>query len=181
MPVFKRKYRSGSIVWRYMFNAPGSTRGEGRWIAEVGFATRQEAKDAEAKRYLEEQQKCELAKAGSAVAAAPPTTLATLLDEFMHQHVEKKLAPKTIERYRESAAYLDPALVAMPLGEITPLHLSRERDRLLERGGHTRRDKAPRPMSAKTVRNIAGVVSSSFGRAIEWGLTYTNPVTNSEP
>jgi integrase len=181
MPVFKRKYRSGKTVWRYMFNAPGSTREERRWIEKVGFATKQEAKDAEAKRYLEEQQKYELARAGSPVAAAPPGTLATLLDEFIRQHAEKKLAPKTVERYREQAAYLDPSLLAMPLAEIKPLHLSREWSRLLESGGHTRRDKKPRPMSVKTVRNIAGVVSAAFGRGIKWELVTTNPVPHSEP
>ena len=47
-------------------------------------------------------------------------------------------------------------------------------------GGHTRKTKLPRAMSAKTVRNIAGVVSSAFGRAVKWGLVSTNPVTNSE-
>ena len=36
-------------------------------------------------------------------------------------------------------------------------------------------------MSGKTVRNIAGVVSSAFSRAIKWGLATINPVTNSEP
>jgi integrase len=69
----------------------------------------------------------------------------------------------------------------MPLAEITPLHLNREWGRLLKSGGHTRKAKMPRPMSAKTVRNIAGVVSSAFARAIKWGLVATNPVTNSEP
>lgn len=69
----------------------------------------------------------------------------------------------------------------MALSEITPLHLNREWKRLLASGGHTRRDKTPRPMSAKTVRNIAGVVSSAFGRAIRWGLVTVNPCTFSEP
>jgi hypothetical protein len=36
-------------------------------------------------------------------------------------------------------------------------------------------------MSAKTVRNIAGMISSAFGRAIRWGLIAQNPVTHSEP
>ena len=54
------------------------------------------------------------------VAAALPTTLAMLFQEFFRQHAEEKLAPKTIERYRELAAYLAPELLAMPLGEITP-------------------------------------------------------------
>jgi integrase len=95
--------------------------------------------------------------------------------------VDEKLAPKTIERYHEQAAYLDPELLRMPIAEITSLHLTREWNRLLARGGHHRYTKQPRPLSAKTVRNIAGVVSSAFARAIRWGLISINPATNSEP
>jgi hypothetical protein len=99
----------------------------------------------------------------------------------LRQHADKKLAPKTIERYQEMMSCLDPALRAMPLVDITPLHLSREWNRLLESGGHTRCGKTPRPLSAKTVRNIAGVVSSAFARAERWGLVTANPVKRSEP
>jgi hypothetical protein len=131
MPVFKRKYRSGKTVWRYLFSGPGSAR-QDRWLfGEVGFVSKQEAIDAEAKRRTEELQRYELAKAGAgAVAAALSTTLAMPLREFFRQHAEEKLAPKTIERYRELGAYLAPELLAMPLGEISPLHLSREWNRL---------------------------------------------------
>ena len=130
---------------------------------------------------MDEQQKHDLAKAGSGVAAALPKTLSRLLDEFMRQHAEEKLAPKTVERYREQLAGLDSELLKMPLADITPLHLSREWGRLLKSGGHTRRHKTPRPFSAKTVRNIAGALSSAFARAIKWGLLATNPVSSSEP
>ncbi len=37
-----------------------------------------------------------------------------LFEEFLQQHAEKKLAPKTIERYHEQAACLDPDLLTMP-------------------------------------------------------------------
>jgi len=182
MPVFKRKYRSGKTVWRYMFSAPDSTRQDRRLIGAVGFASKQEAVDAEAQRRTEELQKYELAKAGAAtIAAALPTTLAMLFQEFFRQHAEEKLAPKTIERYRELAAYLAPELRAMPLGEITPLHLNREWNRLLKTGGHHRKTKQARPLSAKTVRHVAGLVSSAFARAERWGLVTSNPVTHSEP
>jgi integrase len=77
-------------------------------------------------------------------------------------------------------AYLSPELLAMNLTEITPLNLSREWARLLKSGGHTRRTKESRPMKPKTVRNIAGIVSSAFVRAIKWGLTTINPVTHSD-
>ena len=182
MPVFKRKYESGKVVWRYIFSAPGSTRRDRRLVEAVGFASKQDAIDAEAKRRTEELQKLELAKTGAgSVAAALPTTLAMLLREFFCQHAEEKLAPKTIERYRELVTYLAPELLAMPLGDVTPLHLSREWSRLLKSGGHHRKTKQARPLSAKTVRHIAGLVSSAFGRAERWGLVTANPVKRSEP
>jgi integrase len=182
MPVFKRKYESGTTVWRYMFSAPGSTAQERRLVAESGFASKREAGDAEANRRAQELQKYELAKAGATtVAAALPTTFAMLLQEFFGQHAEEKLAPKTIERYRELAAYLAPELLAMPLGEITALHLNREWNRLLKSGGHHRKTRQARPLSAKTVRHVAGLVSSAFARAARWGLVTSNPVTHSEP
>jgi len=180
MAVYKRKYDSGTALWYFMFQPPSAARGS-LPIRQFGFATKREAEDAEANRRTEEQKKYELAKAGSGMAAAPPKTLSMLLEEFFSQHVDKKLAPKTIERYHEQAKCLNPELLAMPLANITPLHLNREWNRLLQTGGHTRRDKTPRPLSAKTVRNIAGVVSSAFLRAVKWGLVATNPVSNSEP
>lgn len=181
MPAYKRKHRSGKITWYYMFSLPGSTRQDRRRISNSGFSSKREAEDAEARRRIDELQRLELAKAGVGVASRPPRTLAMLLEEFFAQHVDGKLAPKTIERYHQQAAYLDADLVKMALDQITPLHLSREWNRLLERGGHHRRTKQPRPLSAKTVRNIAGVLSSAFSRAIRWGLISSNPVTNSEP
>lgn len=166
MPVHKRKNRSGGIVWYYMFDASGSTREDRDRISASGFATKREAEDAEAIRRTEEQRKRDLTKAGASVAAPLPKTLSMLLEEFLRQRVDEKLAPKTIERYHEQAAYIDPELLRMPIAEITSLHLTREWNRLLKSGGHHRRTKQPRPLSAKTVRNIAGVVSSAFARAI---------------
>ena len=182
MPVHKRTYASGKEVWFYEFNLPGATREDRVRVSGSGFATKKEAGDAEIARQIEEQQKRALVKIGASVSSAPiPKTFAMLLHEFFQQHVEKKLAPKTVERYREQAAYLSPELLAMPLADITPLHLSREWNRLLQCGGRTRRDKTPRPLSAKSVRSIAGVVSSAFLRAVKWGLVGINPVPNSEP
>src|SRR6202521_2386728 len=180
MPVYKRRYRSGKVVWYYQLARPGSTRRNQNLITESGFATKQEATAAEAVRRTEEQTKVEMRKAGAAgVAAAMPTTLAMLLAEFIKQHAQENLAPKTVERYREMAAYIAPELLAMNMTDITPLHLSREWTRLLKCGGHTRKSKTPRAMKPKTVRNIAGVVSSAFLRAVQGGLATPNPVTPS--
>src|SRR5262249_20590129 len=69
----------------------------------------------------------------------------------------------------------------MPLGDIKPLNLRLEWTRLLECGGHRRGSKEPRPLSAKTVRNVAGVVSSAFAWAQTEGLVSANPVFSSQP
>jgi len=181
MPVYKRKNTSGKIVWRYQFAGPAGTRENQNLMAASGFATKQAAIAAEVVRRTEELKKFEMRKVDAAgVAAAMPTTLAMLLAEFMKQHAQENLAPKTCERYQEMIVYLAPELLAMDMAAITPLHLSREWVRLLKCGGHTRKTKAPRPMSPKTVRNIAGLVSSAYLRAIKWGLVTVNPVTHSD-
>jgi integrase len=177
MPVYKRKYRSGKAVWYYQFATLGSTREHRNLVTRSGFTTKQQATAAEAVRRAKEMVR-QAATLG--VAAPMPTTLATLLAEFMRQHAQENLAPKTVERYSEMVAYIAPELLAMNMTEITPLHLSREWSRLLKSGGHTRKNKAPRAMKPKTVRNIAGLVSSAFARAIKWGLATTNPVTHSD-
>src|SRR5271169_1899435 len=99
MPVYKRKNTSGKTVWFYKFQPQGATRNAAP-IREFGFATKQGAVDAEVARRIEEQKKLELKKAGAAgVAAAMPTTLATLLTEFMKQHAKENLSPTTVEGY----------------------------------------------------------------------------------
>src|SRR5260370_22313268 len=125
MPAYKRRYRSGTVLWFYKFAPPAATRGAPP-IRKFGFATKREAEDAEAQRRIDEQHKYELAKAGAGVAAPLPRTLAMLLEEVFCEHAEKKVAPKTVERYREQALCLDPVLLSMPLEEIKPLHLNRE-------------------------------------------------------
>lgn len=181
MSVHKRTYASGKVVWHYVFALPGSTRDNRLRITGSGFATKGETLDAEAVRRTEEQQKWQMLRAGTSVVAQAPRTLGMLLEEFFAQHVDGKLAPKTVERYHDQARYLGPELRVMPIAEITPLHLNREWNRLLQSGGRDRKSKQPRALSAKTVRNIAGIVSSAFTRAIRWDLVAVNPVTNSEP
>ena len=87
--------------------------------------------------------------ANGGVAAPMPPTLAMLLAEFMKQHAEENLAPKTVERYREMTAYITPELLAINITEVTPLHLSREWTRLLKSGGHVPKSRTPRPMKAE--------------------------------
>jgi hypothetical protein len=70
------------------------------------------------------------------------------------------IPPKTVERYHEQAAYLHQDLLAMPIAEIRSLHLNREWARLLNCGGHTRKDRTPRPMATARFPDAYIAVSS---------------------
>jgi integrase len=179
MAVHKRKWKSATGVqtnWYYVFDAPGSTRQDRRQILKSGFASKKEAQDAEAERRIKEQREYNLLKA---TPGELPGTLSGLLKEFFNQHGEKALGAKTLKRYREMADYLDTDLMNMDLPKIRPIHLSREWNRLLASGGRGR--KLGKPLSRKTVRNIAGLVSSAYTRGIRWGIAEVNPVAASEP
>ncbi len=178
MAVHKREYPSGKMSWSYVFDAPDSTRATRRQIKATNFATKKEAADAEAKRRIQAQEDYEASLRGA--AASVPTTLRGLIEEFCKEHGDKNFAAKTVERYRETISYISADLLSMPIKDITPLHLTREWNRLREKGGHHRKTKAARPISGKSVRNIAGVISSAFSRAIRWGLATSNPVTHSD-
>jgi len=179
MAIRKRKWKTAQGVqtaWSYVFDAPGSTRENRKQIFESGFESKKEATDAEVQRRIKEQRDFELQKS---TPAAVPGTLSGLLKEFFNEHGEKALAQKTLQRYREMADYLDNDLLAMSIPKIKPLHLSREWNRLLTSGGRGRR--AGKPLSRKTVRNIAGLVSSAYTRGMRWGIAELNPVQASEP
>jgi integrase len=170
-------YSRGKL-WMYRFDLPGSTKAARKQISFGGFTTKKEATNAEAAARLKAQQEHKFDISG---------TLGSLLEKFFREHGEKLLAGKTLFRYREMANYLDAELLALPLGDVKPLRLSQEWNRLLTSGGRHRRTKEARPLSAKSVRNIAGMVSSAYTRAQEWDIQngrdniINNPVRLSRP
>ena len=172
MSIHKLKLKGKRVSWYYLFSAPGSTRENRRQIKKGGFASKGEAVDGEAARRLE------ITSEAEDVPGATPKTLGAVIREWLKDR-GPTLSPKTATRYAELAEYLSPEVAALAVAEVTPLHLHREWKRLNECGGHHRKTKTARPLSAKTVRHIAGVVSSAYRWAILFGLAPTNPVTHS--
>lgn len=177
MATRKRKTKSG-ISWAYYFDLPGSTRGNRQTVTESGFRTKKAAEDAESQRRIDENSAADARARG--VTKELPKTLGDLLKEFCSAYADKSLAVKTAHRYRQYLTYLSKGLLDAKVPEINALHFTREWNRLRESGGHRRGSRDPRPLSAKTVRDIAGFVSSAFKEAIAWGVAQFNPVTNSK-
>jgi integrase len=146
----------------FVIERPGSSRENRDRLRKFGFATKKEAEVAEAAARME-QQKAECVKNPSSA----PGTLDLLMEKFLALHCEgpDPLAGKTVQRYRDHKTYLSSDLLARAPEQITRVDFTAEWKRLLAFGGRTRRDKTPRPLSARTVRHIAATVSSAYN----WG------------
>lgn len=168
--MVRKHINRGKISWCYVFDVPGSTREERRRIRKFGFATKKDAEQAEAAARVQ---------AARNQPSAPAFSLDALFEKFFQLHCGS-LSGKTFSRYREHKAYIDPKLLARAPGEITQLDWTAEWQRLAREGGRTRRDKRPRPLSAKTVNHIAGTTSSVYGWGLKNSLVANNPVTHSE-
>ena len=169
MSVNQRTHR-GRTDWYYQIEV------NGRRIRRHGFETKRAAIAAEAVARARETK-----KHGLAHPSDPPPTLDVLLENFFALHCAgaDPLSPKTTARYREQKPYLAQALLETAPEEITRARWSEEWARLLAAGGHTRGLQTPRPLSRKSVRNIAGMVSSAYSWGIAQDLLSENPVKGS--
>src|SRR5262249_20436899 len=105
-----------------------------------------------------------------------PTTFAAFFQEWLKEHADRNCTPKTVERYRQLAAYVLPHIGATKLQDLSAFMLERIFNHLKDSGGRNRKTKAARPLSAKTVRHIAGLTHVALETAIRWKLLKVNPV-----
>jgi integrase len=109
-----------------------------------------------------------------------PKTFHDFLTEWFREHAEQYCAPKTVERYRQLAAYVLPSIGPLQLRQISPFILERLYNQLRNCGGKRKGKedstgpKASR-LSARTVRHVAGLVHVALGTAVRWKLLQINP------
>ncbi len=169
MSTRKFKLRGKRVSWGYEFSI--GPRGAAERYQQGGYATEKAAKDAEAAKRTEITRKAKIAATG---------TLGHAIGRFFDDR-GAELSPKTLDRYRELVAYLGPDLLGMPIADVRAMDLHDEWKRLKASGGHVRGTKEARPLAAKTVRNIASVVSATCSWAVLYGLIATNPARDSKP
>lgn len=159
--------RGKSRGWAYQIYLGRDESGKQRRITKSGFPSKRAAADALRQHLVE---------LGERAAAAPgaAATLGQILRLFL-ESAARRLSPKTIERYRTMVPYFDEGLLDTPVSEISTLMLEREYWRLREKGGHHRRTGEPRPLSAKTVRHMAGLVSAALNDAVRLGFLRSSP------
>lgn len=171
--VFKRVLPSGKISWGYSIDVGKDENGKRKQIFKSGFRRQGDA-DTELTRLLQEKNDGLLVK-------PTPKTFGQFMDEWFREHAEQHCEKKTVERYRQLAAYVLPILVNVPLRDLSALMLERIYNQLRKSGGkRKKRLKAgekptPAPLSAKTVKNIAGMVHGALATALRWKLLKANP------
>jgi integrase len=166
--IFKRTLPTGRITWGYSIDAGRDEKGKRKQIFKSGFLRKGDAEDA-LRRRLNEKDEGELVK-------PDPTTFTGFLKEWFTEHAERNCTPKTVERYHQLAAYVLPHIGAVKLQDLSALMLERVFNKLKDSGGWNRKAKAARPLSAKTVRHIAGLVHVALETALRWKLVKSNPV-----
>jgi len=160
-------FRGRNRGWAYQIFLGRDSAGKQRRIVASGFPTKREAAAAlrDRIRELEEQ---------AALTTGEPRTLRQVVTNFLAD-AERRLGKKTVERYKYMVRYFDQALMETPVSEITTLMLEREYWRLRESGGRRRKTGDARPLAAKTVRGMAGLISAALNDAVRLGLIRSSP------
>jgi hypothetical protein len=123
----KKKILSGKRAsWGYEFAI--GPRGARQRYKMGGYATKNEAQNAEAQKRLESESAAKITAAG---------TLGHAIEQFFADRADE-LSPKTMDRYRELAEYLHQDLRGTPIIDVRAMDLHTEWKRLLVSGGHDR-------------------------------------------
>ena len=99
-----------------------------------------------------------------------PRTLAEFLNQWLAEYATRKVAPKTLERYRDLARHVTRAIGGAQLTKVTTLQLQRVYNSLLDSG-----KKGGSGLSVKSVRHVHGMMHVAFETALTWGLLKINP------
>ena len=160
--TYKRKLPSGAISWCLGIDLGRDQNGKRKRIFKSGFRRESHAQN-ELRRLLQELDEGTLVK-------PDPRTVAEFLNQWLAEYVTRKVAPTTLERYRELADHVTRLIGNVELTKVTTLLLQRAYNSLLDSGR-----KNGKGLAVKTVRHVHGLVHIAMKTAVKWGLLKINP------
>jgi len=165
--ITKRRGVLGGVIWGYEFGGDKKS----------GFSDQQAATDALAEA-VRRRAATEEAEAKAQLKLDP--TLGEFIDTWLKDHAARALAPKTLERYRDFAAYIKHHLGEIRINDLTTAAIQNMVHRLSDCGGMiTEAHPNGRPLAAKTVRHIATMLHTALSEADRLGiLTIRHPMEN---
>jgi integrase len=109
-------------------------------------------------------------------AESPSAAADLLVSDYFDQwlaHVRTRVRIKTWEGYETLLRlHATPRIGALPLAEVTPLHLQRVYAELMA---------GERPLSGGSVLNLHLVLTQAFGQAVRWGMIARSPTAGAQP
>ena len=148
--------------------------GKRQQLRRRGFATKKEAKDAEAAVIADQAR-------GTFVRPSRVTLGAFLLDEWLPAKVGG-LRPSTANSYdRMIRLYVIPNIGSAELATVDGSMLNGLYGRLLTEGRTETRRGLGAGLSPKTVRNVHGVLARAFRDGVRWGRLQRNPCDAADP
>jgi integrase len=172
--TIKYTHESGRVTWGYHWRPakdPKDPDGK-KWlqVTKQGFPTKREAQDA-----LDEAKKA-YAAGSLKKAGTHGETFASFFATWMTEYARRHCAPKTAERYEQLGAYAIKHFGDVALTELRPFALEKAFNALLDHGGQvTPSHPNGRPLSPKTVREVAFLTYGVLKKARAWELISENP------
>lgn len=170
--VYKRTSESGTVTWAYSVDAGKDEHGKRLREFHGGFDRKKDA-EGDLARVLQDAQDGLLVKPS-------PKTFGEFMVDWFKEHALRHCSPKTVERYSQLWKYATPMLSGLQLRQVSPLALERLYNRLMESGGKGRKKaerQTAKPLSARTVRHVAGLIHVALNTAVRWKLLKINPAT----
>jgi integrase len=170
--ITKKKLKGGRISWGYVFDASRNENGKRRQVVKKGFITKHEAADA-----LREA----LGDRGKGHIKEDTRTFAAFFNTWFEQHAAARWNKKTTEENRNRAAYAIRTFGQVSILKLDAMRLEQDFTTLLAKGGKkTAEHPEGRPLSPKTVREIAALVNQALDKAQKWGIIARNPMKDVE-
>jgi integrase len=168
--ITKTKLKGSSrFSWGYVFDAGKDENGKRRQVVRRGFDTQKKANDA-----LEE----ELRKRKHGFDGHKDlTTFEAFFRIWLEQHGAKNWGKANREANDKRAAYAIRTFGDVPLSNLGAERIEQDLGTLLDRGGRkTKEHPKGKPLSPKTVREIAALVSQALDKAVTWKRIECNPM-----
>jgi integrase len=176
--ITKRPTVGGRARWAYIFDLGKDETGKRRQVMKSGFETKRDAEEALAKTLAQHrEQQAHKTQATEAISTLDSRPVGEYFAYWLDQHAQTRCAPKTVERYRELARYLNRFIGDICLQDLKTAKIQETIHRLSESGGlATKEFPKGRPLAAKTVRHMGTLLHTMLADAVRLDHLPVNPM-----
>jgi len=171
--ITKIRLKGGRISWGYVCDIGKDRECKRKQVTRQGFATRREADDA-LRNAIAEHEKGQRIQKDSRL-------FETFFTDWLAQHGTAHWGRMTAEQNVKRGNYAIRMFGDVPIQKLSAMRLEQDLHMLLMKGGQkTKEYPDGRPLSPKTVREVAALVSQCLDKAVKWKIIERNPMEDVE-